>query len=121
MFETLGQNRPALNSTTWKRLAGLTEIALNVQIIGHEHSALASSVTGPALLCGTSESKIPTSVQNRPLETPDLEPPRRTINSVDYYHCVYELLYRLIKSSIALVPTLSPSQGATHHETPITA
>jgi hypothetical protein len=57
--------------------------------------------------------KIPTSVQNGTPERPVLEPSQRTINSVDYYHCVYELLYRLIESSIALVPTLSPSQGAT--------
>jgi hypothetical protein len=48
-----------------------------------------------------------------------LEGLQRTINSVDYYHCVYELLYRLIESSIAFVPTLSPSQGAPDHETPI--
>jgi hypothetical protein len=58
-------------------------------------------------------SKIPTAVQNRVLERLDLEPLQGTINSVDYYHCVYELLYRLIKSSISPVPTLSPSQGAT--------
>jgi hypothetical protein len=70
------------------------------------------SVTAPALLFDANESKIPTPVQNRPSETPDLEPFQRTINSVDYYHCVYELLYRLIESSIALVPTLSPSYGA---------
>jgi hypothetical protein len=60
-----------------------------------------------------SVSKIPTSVQKRVLESRDLEPRRRTINSVDYYHCVYELLYRDIESSIGSVPTLSPSQGAT--------
>jgi hypothetical protein len=57
--------------------------------------------------------KIPTAGQKRSPETPVLERRGGTINSVDYYHCVYELLYRLIESSIALVPTLSPPQGAT--------
>src|SRR3546814_3245748 len=56
--------------------------------------------------------KIPTQVQNIASETPVLEPSGQTINSVDYYHFVYELLYRLIESSIASVPTLSPPQGA---------
>ena len=36
-------------------------------------------------------SKIPTTVQNRGLERRVLEPPQRTINSVDYYQCIYEL------------------------------
>jgi hypothetical protein len=110
-----------MESTTEKRCAGLTEIPLNVQIIGRRQDAPQSSVTGPALLHGASEWKIPISAQKHPPETPDLELSHGTINSVDYYHCVYELLYRLIKSSIALVPTLSPSNGAPNHETPITA
>jgi hypothetical protein len=110
-----------MESTTEKRLAGLTETPLNVQIIGRRQDAPQSSVTGPALLQGASGSKIPTTGQKRPPETPDLERFNGTINSVDYYHCVYELLYRLIESSIALVPTLSPSNGAPNHETPITA
>ena len=80
-----------------------------------------SSVTGPALLQCASELKIPIPAQKHPPETPDLELSHGTINSVDYYHCVYELLYRLIESSIALVPTLPPSYGAPDHETPIIA
>jgi hypothetical protein len=96
-------------------------MALNAQIIGRRQDAPQSSVTGPALLQDASEWKIPISAQKRPAETPDLEPFHGTINSVDYYHCVYELLYRLIESNIALVPTLSPSNGAPNHETPITA
>jgi hypothetical protein len=79
------------------------------------------SVTDPALLHVTGESKIPTQVQINSPETPGLEPPTQTINSVDYYHCVYELLYRLIESSIALVPTYSPPKEQNNHETPTTA
>ncbi|MGH8387827.1 MAG: hypothetical protein ACRESJ_20460 [Pseudomonas sp.] len=41
-------------------------------------------VTGPALLRGKSESKIPTSVQNQLPQSPGLQGLQRTINSVDY-------------------------------------
>ncbi|MFU2330149.1 hypothetical protein [Pseudomonas sp. NFX98] len=47
-------------------------------------SSVAFGVTGPALLRGASESKIPTSVQTRGLESPGLQGLQRTINSVDY-------------------------------------
>jgi hypothetical protein len=110
-----------MESTTEKRPAGLIERPIGQQIVGRTLDRPLYSVTASALLQGESESKIPITGQKRPPETPDLEPFRGTINSVDYYHCVYELLYRLIESSIGFVPTLSPSYGAPNHETPITA
>jgi hypothetical protein len=110
-----------MKSTTDKTPAGLIERPISPNSASPILTHQSHSVTGPALLHGTGESKIPKPVQGNSPETPVLEPAQQTINSVDYYHCVYELLYRLIESSIALVPTFSPPQGANNHETPITA
>jgi hypothetical protein len=110
-----------MESTTEKRSAGLIESTILPQPTFHLLSLLSLGVTGSALLRGASESKIPTPVQKRRPQSHGLQGLQRTINSVDYYHCVYELLYRLIESSIALVPNLSPSYGAPHHETPTVA
>ncbi|WP_157213263.1 hypothetical protein [Pseudomonas sp. GM55] len=98
-----------MKSTTDKNPPGLIDRQISPS---QTMTSQSISVTGPALLHVTGESKIPTSVQNNSPETPGLELLQQTINSVDYYHCVYELLYRLIESSIALVPTYSPPQGA---------
>jgi hypothetical protein len=98
-----------MKTTTDKNPAGLINRPISPSPILTNQSL---SVTDAALLHVKDESKIPIPVQNHSPEKPGLEAPQQTINSVDYYHCVYELSYRFIESSIALVPTFSHPRGA---------
>jgi hypothetical protein len=101
-----------MKSTTDKNPAGLIDKPISPNSASPILTHQSNSVTGPALLHVKDGSKIPKPVQDNSPEMPGLEPPQQTINSVDYYHCVYELLYRFIESSIALVPTFSHPRGA---------
>jgi hypothetical protein len=101
-----------MESTTEKKPAGLVERPILPKSASPVMTHQSICVIDPAPLYRERGVKIPMPVQKRSPEMPDLEPLQRTINSVDYYHCAYELLYRFIESSIALVPTFPHSLGA---------